>query len=61
MLRLFADGPGHRIAGGTARVIDMRDIETQAGRLFEGEEVAFIQLRSSINNGYHFRIERRQE
>jgi hypothetical protein len=46
-----------RIVYGTGKVIDMRDIETEAGQLFEHQAVEFIHVRSPTNNCYHFRIE----
>jgi hypothetical protein len=46
-----------RIVYGTGKAIDMRDIEAEAGRLFEHQAVEFIHVRSSTNNCYHFRIE----
>jgi hypothetical protein len=39
----------------------MRDIETEAGRLFEHPAVEFIHVRSSTNNCYHFRIEQQPD
>lgn len=45
-----------RIVYGTGKVIDMKDIEAEAGRLFEDSAVKFIHVRSPTNNCYHFRI-----
>jgi len=47
-----------RIIYGTGKVIDMRSIHAEAGRLFANPELAFIHVRSPTNNCYHFRIER---
>lgn len=47
-----------RILYGSGQVIDMRDVEAQAQRLFERSDLAFIHLRSPDNNCYHFRLER---
>jgi hypothetical protein len=49
---------GERIIYGTGKVIDMGSIHTEAERLFADPELAFIHVRSSTNNCYHFRIER---
>ena len=46
---------------GTGKVVDMRDIETEAVRLFEHPAVEFIHVRSPTNNCYHFRIEQLPE
>jgi hypothetical protein len=47
-----------RIIYGSGKVIDMRSIHAEAERLFADPELAFIHVRSSSNNCYHFRIER---
>ena len=49
---------GERIIYGTGKVIDMAAINTEASRLFADPRLAFIHVRSSTNNCYHFRIER---
>jgi hypothetical protein len=46
---------------GTGKVVDMKDIETEAEKLFEQPAVEFIHVRSSTNNCYHFRIEQQLE
>jgi hypothetical protein len=50
-----------RIVYGTGKVVDMKDIETEADKLFEHPAVEFIHVRSSTNNCYHFRIEQLPE
>ena len=47
-----------RIIYGTGKVIDMASIHSEASRLFADPQLAFIHVRSSTNNCYHFRIER---
>jgi hypothetical protein len=47
-----------RIVYGTGKVIDMGSLHSEAERLFADTELAFIHVRSSTNNCYHFRIER---
>lgn len=51
-------GNAERILYGTGKVIDMSEIDAEAQRLFERDDLSFIHLRSSENNCYHFRIER---
>lgn len=51
-------GNDERILYGTGKVIDMSDIDAEAQRLIERDDLSFIHLRSPENNCYHFRIER---
>jgi len=46
-----------RIVYGSGKVIDMTNIEEEASHLFEALNLAFIHVRSSTNNCYHFRLE----
>ena len=50
-------GVDERIIYGTGKVISMRSIEPEANQLFDHYDLAYIHVRSSSNNCYHYRIE----
>ena len=46
-----------RIIYGTGKAVSGNDIPGYASQLFEREEVAFIHVRSSSDNCFHFKME----
>lgn len=51
-------GRDNRIIYGTGAVVPVAELESRAVALLVREDVAYLHLRSSENNCYHFRIDR---
>lgn len=51
-------GADDRIVYGTGQVVASADLETEAARILERPDVAYVHVRSAVNNCYTCRIER---
>lgn len=50
-----------RIVYGTGKVVPMANLEQESISILENPSIAYIHVRSSTNNCYHFRIDRAQD
>ena len=51
-------GMNNRIVYGTGKIVASDDLDKEAAAIFERDDVAYVHVRSSVNNCYTCRIER---
>ena len=51
-------GADDRIVYGTGQIVTSGELEAEAAKVLDREDVAYVHVRSSVNNCYTCRIER---